>query len=106
MRVQAARIRQQPDTRAAKLGFLRTNRGRSLIEYGLKRRDSQERHPGWLKTPDLFLKAFDALRQILQRQFVGARRGPIHNIRDPVAPLEQKFLVRRLEKPVSKARTV
>jgi hypothetical protein len=61
VRIQAAGIRQKPDTCAAKAGFLWADRSRTSIQCRLIGRDSEERNTAWSKAHDFLLEPLDAV---------------------------------------------
>ena len=103
MRVQAARIRQQPNFRVADSFRLQAEFRSSLTERRPVCADSQNGEKTRRVAPDFFDEKYSAFDEFFRCQFVGAGGRAFAKRRDAVAVLEQFVFFGRMQNSVGKS---
>src|SRR5438034_4623457 len=104
--IEPARLRQQPQPRRPQPLRLRTDHRARASERGAIGADPDHRHPLRPVALDLALEPPRARDELVRRQLGGRRGGAGHEIRDPIAPLEQRALFPRRENAIGETGSV
>src|SRR5581483_1244517 len=97
IRVESARLRQQPQARIADALLLRPDRRARSREADAIRADANDRHPARSIAAHLALEPLVSVDELVARQLRGSRRRARDEIGDAAAVVEQQPVLPRLQ---------